>query len=133
MNAKDLERLTERELEVMHVFWGSGEMSAQQARDQLEKVGRKLTYTTVANLCRILAEKGFLERCGSSRPFSFKQAKSFNEVSSNLVSDLVSRLFRGSREQLVLQVLQPERLTPKKQRMLKELLQDLEPEEGDES
>lgn len=133
MNAKDLDLLTERELEVMHVFWGAGEITAQQARDQLEKRGRQLTYTTVANLCRVLADKGFLERCGISRPFSFKQAKSFQEVSSNLVSDLVSRLFRGSREQLVMQVMQPERLTPKKQRMLKELLQELEQEEGDQS
>ena len=130
MNAKDVELLTERELEVMHVFWASGEMTANDARDRLESEGRTLTYTTVANLCRLLAEKGFLERLGESRPYTFRPAKSFGEVSSNLVSDLVQKLFRGSREQLLLQVLSPQQLSRKKQKLLQQLLDDLDDGEG---
>ncbi len=34
--AKDL---TERELEVMHVFWSQGEATAAEARDRLEATG----------------------------------------------------------------------------------------------
>ena len=52
MNRPPAEALTERELEVMHVFWASGQQSAQVARDELEKRGRTLTYTTVATLCK---------------------------------------------------------------------------------
>lgn len=133
MNAKDLELLTERELEVMHVFWSGGEMTASAARDQLESAGRTLTYTTVANLCRLLCDKGFLERHGQTRPFTFRQAKSFKEVSSNLVTDMVEKLFRGSREQLLLQVLSPQGLSKKKQRLLQELLADLDDTDGGKS
>lgn len=131
MNAKDAERLTERELEVMHVFWNGGELTAHQARDRLEEEGRSLTYTTVANLCRVLQEKGFLERLGKTRPFTFRQAKSFGEVSSSLVGDLVCKLFRGSREQLILQLLSPQKLSRKKQKLLDELLSELE--DGEEA
>ncbi len=125
--------LTERELEVMHVFWNSGEITAQEARDRLEAAGRTLTYTTVANLCRTLVDKGFLERLGDSRPFSFRQTKSFHEVSTSLVLDIVQRLFQGSRKQLLLHVLEPQQLSTSKLKLLEQLLDDLQdaPTEGE--
>ncbi len=55
--AKDL---TERELEVMHVFWRHGEATAAEARDRLADAGLDRAYTTIATLVRILHEKGFL-------------------------------------------------------------------------
>ena len=39
--AKDL---TERELEVMHVFWSRGEVTAAEARDRLAATGLDRTY-----------------------------------------------------------------------------------------
>ncbi len=130
MNRPSAEALTERELEVMHVFWANGQQSAQDARDELEKRGRILTYTTVATLCKILWEKAFLERIGEARPFQFKPSKSFQEVSKHLVSDLIHRVFQGSREQLLLNVIGNKKLSKQKLKMLDELLRE---EEGSES
>ena len=130
MNRPPAEALTERELEVMHVFWATGQQSAQEARDELEKRGRNLTYTTVATLCKILWEKDFLERIGDARPFQFMPAKSFQEVSRHLVSELVHRVFQGSREQLLLNVIGNKKLSKQKLKLLEELLRD---EEGTES
>lgn len=124
MNRPPAEALTERELEVMHVFWAGGQQSAQDARDELEKRGRTLTYTTVATLCKILWEKGYLERIGDSRPFDFKPAKSFQEVSKHFVSDLVQRVFQGSREQLLLHVIGNQKLTKQKRKLLEDLLRN---------
>ena len=64
--------LTERELEVMHVFWRLGEASASDARDELARQGRELTYTTVATLVRILLDKGFLSAVNRERPFRYQ-------------------------------------------------------------
>jgi predicted transcriptional regulator len=130
MNRPQAEPLTERELEVMHAFWSKGEMTAQSARDHLEETGRVLTYSTVANLCRILAEKGFLNRVGEVRPFNYSATKSFQEVSGHLVKDMLHRVFRGSSEQLLLHVIGTSKLSPKKRARLIRLLQD---DEGGES
>ena len=51
--------LTERELEIMHVFWDRGDSTAAEVREHLAGDGRNLAYTTVATLVRILDEKGF--------------------------------------------------------------------------
>lgn len=124
MNRPQAEPLTDRELEVMHLFWSRGEMTAQAARDHLEAAGRVLTYTTVANLCRILADKGFLLRVGETRPFSYCSTKSFQEVSGHLVTDMIQRVFQGSSEQLLLQVIGKSKLTPKQRALLVQMLHD---------
>ena len=67
--AKDL---TERELEVMHVFWSHGEATAAEARDRLAETGLDRTYTTIANLVRGLHEKGFLRQVNDERPFVYR-------------------------------------------------------------
>src|SRR5437870_11406674 len=103
--------LTQRELEVMHLFWQHGQLSASQVRDQLASQGLDRAYVTVANLVRILVEKGFLEQTNSERPFQYRPVRAFQDVSRSLVRDLMQRVFLGSREELLVQVLSQKQLT----------------------
>ena len=114
--------LTERELELMHVFWSDGTLTAAEVREKLAAGGRDLAYTTVATLIRILAEKGFLEQTNAERPFIYRPIRSYEEVSRNLVSDLVERVFHGSREQLLVRLLEQRKLTTKERSMLESIL-----------
>src|SRR5690606_26637822 len=99
--AKDL---TVRELEIMQVFWKRGESTVAEIRDELAAGGRDLAYTTVATLVRILTEKQFLTQTTEERPFRFRPLRSFEEVSDRLLGDLLSRVFGGSREQLLMRL-----------------------------
>ena len=117
--------LTDRELEVMHTFWKQGEGTAQEARDRLAKTGIDRAYVTIANLIRALADKGFLEASNSERPFVYRAIRTFEDVSKNLVGDLVKRVFRGSREQLLVQVLGGrKKLTAKERALLEQILKE---------
>lgn len=123
--------LTERELEVMHIFWGAGEQTVADARDAMAAAGRDLAYTTVATLVRILTEKGYVEQTNEDRPFRFRPLRSYEEVSGRLLGDVLERVFRGSREQLLVRLLGERRLTGKEQKLLREILG--EPREGGQS
>jgi len=116
--------LTERELEVMHLFWGRGELTAVEARDCLAARGIDLAYVTVANLVRLLVEKGYLEQTHRERPFRYRPVRAFQEVSRSLVGDLLQRVFRGSREQLLVQVLGQKKLTPAERSAIEQLLKE---------
>jgi BlaI family penicillinase repressor len=116
--------LTQRELEVMHVFWKRGKGTVAEVRDQLAASGRELAYTTVATLTRILTEKGFLEQANDQRPFQYRPVRSFEDVSRSLVGDLVDRVFHGSREQLLLRLFDEEKLTRKERALLESILQE---------
>ena len=117
--AKDL---TDRELEVMHAFWAAGELTAADARDRLAQAGRELSYPTVANLVRTLHEKGFLRPTNAERPFRYAPCRSYEDVSGRLLTDLVSRVFRGSREQLFVRLLDAGRLSARERAVLEALL-----------
>jgi predicted transcriptional regulator len=116
--------LTERELEIMQVFWDHGEQSAQELRDRLDESGRDLAYTTVATLVRILHDKGFIEQTVEERPFRFQPVRSFEEVSGNLVNDLLSRVFGGSREKLLVSLVGQKKLSKQERDALRQLLEE---------
>jgi BlaI family transcriptional regulator, penicillinase repressor len=122
--------LTERELEVMHVFWKVGQSTAAEIRDQLATTGRDLAYTTVATLVRILSDKGFLEQLTFERPFLYQPVRTFEDVSRNMVGDLIDRVFRGSREQLVLRMMEERPLTAKERAILEAAMHLMSKQEG---
>jgi predicted transcriptional regulator len=116
--------LTQRELDVMRVFWERGESSVADARDELEKRGRELAYTTVATLVKILNEKGFLKQTNDERPFFYKPCRSQEEVSRSLLGDLVEQLFGGSRELLLMRLFEDSQLTAEERSALQQLLRE---------
>ena len=119
--AKDL---TDRELEVMHVFWRHGEQTAAEARDRLAAAGPDLTYPTVANLVRNLHDKGFLEATNGQRPFRYRPARSYEEVSGRLLGEVVRRVFGGSREELLVRLVGQRRLTARERSVLEAILKE---------
>ena len=119
--------LTERELEVMHVFWsGKPERTwtIAEIRDALQDSGRDLAYTTVATLVRILTEKGFLEQTNAERPFVYRSLRSFDEVSQNLLGDLIEKVFGGSREKLLLRLVDQKKLSKRERSVLESILRE---------
>jgi predicted transcriptional regulator len=120
-------QLTERELEVMHVFWKQGPATAAEIRDRLADNGLDRTYTTIANLVRILFEKGFLEATNEERPFRYRPIRSFEDVSGHLLSELLQRVFSGSREQLLLRMVEQRKLTTRERALLEAILKEQKP------
>ena len=122
--------LTQRELEVMHVFWSAGEATVAEARDALQATGRDLAYTTVATLTRILCEKKFLDQTTFERPFRYRPARTYEEVSGRLLGDVLDRVFGGSREQLLVRLLGKRKLTARERQLLQEVLNNSQGKEG---
>ena len=119
--AKDL---TDRELEVMHIYWRHGEQTAADARDRLAASGPDLTYPTVANLVRVLHDKGFLEAVNAERPFRYRPCRSYEDVSGRLLGDVVRRVFGGSREELLLRLVGQRKLTARERGVLEAILKE---------
>ena len=119
--------LTERELEVMHVFWKLPEATAAEVRDYLAAAGLDRAYTTVATLVRILHEKGFLAQLNADRPFRFRAVRSYEEVSRRLLGEVLQRVFRGSREQLLVRLVEQRKLTARERAVLEDLLKEQGP------
>ncbi len=122
--------LTTRELEVMHVFWDQEvsetytEMTVADVREALEIAGRELAYTTVATLVRILVEKEFLNQTNDERPFLYQAVRSFDDVSGSLLGEMIQKVFGGSREKLLVRLMDERKLTKKELKALEEILKE---------
>lgn len=125
--------LTSRELAVMHIFWRCTECTAEEARNELEMNGEALAYATVANVVRGLAEKGVLEQVNNDRPYRFRATRSFSDVSTNLIGDLISRVFSGSRESMLVHLFSQTGLTESERTFLADLLNSSSDTTGDAS
>jgi len=128
MSRPAAKELTERELEVMQVFWEGGEMTAQDARDRLAVAGIDRAYVTVANLVRILVDKAYLKATNDERPFTYVPVRSRDEVSRGFVGDLLQRVFGGSREQMLAHLLGGNRrLSASERKLLQKILEEQTP------
>jgi len=128
MSRPTAKELTERELEVMQVFWEGGEMTAQDARDRLAVAGIDRAYVTVANLVRILVDKAYLKATNDERPFTYIPVRSREEVSRGFVGDLLQRVFGGSREQMLAHLLGGNRrLSASERKLLQKILEEQTP------
>jgi BlaI family penicillinase repressor len=119
--AKDL---TERELQVMQVYWKHGPLNAAEARARLAANGPEVTYTTVATLVRILHDKAFLKQLNNERPFVYAPAKSYEDVTGRLLGDVLDRVFGGSREQLLMRLLEQRHLSKRERAFLEGILEE---------
>jgi predicted transcriptional regulator len=95
-------------------------------REALAGRGIDLAYTTVATLVRILCEKGFVEPVNDERPFRYRAVRTYEEVSRRLLDDLLDRVFGGSREELLLRLVESRRLTAKERAALAQLLREVD-------
>jgi predicted transcriptional regulator len=117
-----VKELTQRELEIMHVFWRHGEQSAADVRERLAATGPDLAYTTVATLVRILVDKEYLRQTNDQRPFVYRPLRTFRDVSKRILGDVVNRVFHGSRKELLLQLMEDEELTGAERIVLERLV-----------
>ena len=109
----------------MQVFWDGGSMTANAARDRLAKTGIDRAYVTIANLVRILVDKGYLKATNAERPFTYLPVRTQEEVSRGFVGDLLQRVFGGSREKLLAHLLGGNRrLTAAERKLLQQILEE---------
>jgi len=119
------ENLTPLELEIMHVLWETGPANVQTVQQALK---RELAYTTVQTMLNILERKGKAKRTLKNRAYFYKPAVSRTKFTGHAVREFIDRLFGGSAEGLVMNLLQEKHLTKAK---LAELHALIEKEERD--
>ncbi len=100
--------LGDRELDVMAVIWESGSGTVAEVREQLPV---DLAYTTVLTILRNLEGKGFLSREEEGRGHRYFPAVARHTAQRNALSRLIDKLFHGSPEQLMAQLVEDRALS----------------------
>jgi Predicted transcriptional regulator len=97
--------LTEAELKIMEVLWQRKSGTVQQVLDDLPQKPA-LAYNSVLTVIRILEKKGYVEHAKDGRAHIYAPVIEREDARRSEVKHLVSRFFKNSQEQLVLNILE---------------------------
>ena len=107
--------LTGRESEIMSVLWELGSATSHEIR---KKLSGSTHDSTVRTLLRVLVAKGHVLTSSHTRPILYRPGVKRRSVQKKVTRDLLKRFFAGSAEDLVLHLLDDERLTPQQLKKL---------------
>lgn len=102
--------LTEGELEIMDVVWELQQCTVRQVYEALRE-RKRVAYTTVMTMMKILEEKGHLVRSREGRAYVYRPTRPKTLVIASIVNDFVSRVFGGSARPLLLGLLEGKKLS----------------------
>jgi BlaI family transcriptional regulator, penicillinase repressor len=117
---RSAEVLTPLELEIMQVLWDDGAASVAAVQARLD--GETLAYTTVQTMLNVLVKKRKVRRTAEGRAFTYEAAVSRKGAVGATLSDLVSRMFGGSAEDLLMALVDTQQMTAAQVARASELL-----------
>ena len=121
MPPKQSETLTDAELRVMKVLWQKGSGSVQQVLDSLTE-RPALAYNSILTTIRILERKGYLRHSKDGRAHIYSPVVQQQDATRTEIRHLVSRFFRDSHEDLVLNILEDRGIHPEELDRLRKML-----------
>jgi BlaI family transcriptional regulator, penicillinase repressor len=110
---------TDRELDVMHVLWERGAATVAEVQGALAD---ELAYTTVLTILRTLEEKGRVGHEEAGRAYRYYPLVERAEAGASAVRRLLRRLFAGSPELLLTQLVSERGLTTEQLESMRQML-----------
>lgn len=122
---KSLTPLGETEMEVLHHVWDMGEATVKDVRKRILK-NREVAYTTIMTVMKNLAEKGYLKYRKDGVTYVYSPAQEPESVRSNLITELMKKVFKGSPKQLIQTLVKSEDITEKDFKEIKKMIDEME-------
>jgi BlaI family transcriptional regulator, penicillinase repressor len=104
--------LTPQELEIMKLVWQRGNATVRDIYEALLE-RRKIAYTTVMTMMKILETKGYLKKRRHDRAFIYRPAQPKNQIIGRMIREFIDRVFNGSAEPLLVHLVKSRRLREK--------------------
>ena len=105
MTRKPSSKPTEAELAILNVLWQSGPKPVRDVNEKLQAGNQATGYTTTLKLLQLMHGKGLVIRDETERAHVYAAAMPKSQVEHQMLGYLVSRLFGGSSQRLVMQAL----------------------------
>jgi predicted transcriptional regulator len=102
--------LTGQELEIMKVVWERDSVTVRDVYEALLE-HRKVAYTTVMTMLKILEQKKYLKKKQLDRAYVYRPAQPKGQVIGAMVKEFVNRVFNGSAEPLLVHLVQEHNLS----------------------
>jgi predicted transcriptional regulator len=104
--------LTPQELEIMKLVWARETATVRDIYETLLE-HRKIAYTTVMTMMKILETKGYLKKRRHDRAFIYRPAHPKSQVIGGMIREFIDRVFNGSAEPLLVHLVKARHIREK--------------------
>lgn len=94
----------------MKIVWKAGQTTVREVYETLREQ-RKVAYTTVLTMMKILESKGYLSKDSEERAHVYRPTRPEQAVVRSMVRDFVDRVFNGSAQPLLLHLVKDRKLS----------------------
>ena len=94
----------------MKIVWRREQATVRAVYEELLE-RRKIAYTTVMTMMKILEQKKYLRKSQDDRAYLYRPAKPKNQVIKGMVREFVDRVFNGSAEPLLVHLMEDRKLS----------------------
>ena len=117
--------LTPQELELMKIVWQKGEATVRDVYETLLE-RRKIAYTTVMTMMRVLEKKGYVKTRRENRAYVYRPARPERQVVRSMVREFVDHVFNGSASPLLVHLVEDGNLSADEFDELQRLIREAE-------
>ena len=117
--------LTPQELELMKIVWQKHQATVRDVYETLLE-HRKIAYTTVMTMMRVLEKKGYVKTHRLNRAYVYRPTRPERQVQRSMVREFVDRVFNGSAQPLLVHLVEDRRLSPEELEELERLIREAE-------
>jgi len=117
--------LTKQELEIMKIVWRLENATVRDVYETLRE-RRKIAYTTVMTMMKILEKKKYLKKRVKDRAYVYQPTRAKEQVIKSMVQEFVNRVFNGSAEPLLVHLVKGRHLSEKDIQTIVKLIQESE-------
>jgi predicted transcriptional regulator len=95
----------------MKIVWERDSVTVRDVYEALLE-RRKVAYTTVMTMMKILEQKQYLKKNQADRAYVYRPAQPKRQVIGDMVRDFINRVFNGSAEPLLVHLVEEHDLSP---------------------
>jgi len=112
---------TQRELDIMSIHWRLGSATVAEVRAELSD---DLAYTSVLSALQILEEKKYVGHEAAGRAYRYFPLVAAEAAGGSALTRVLDKIFHGSAEQLLAQLVTERRIAPEELKRMRKLLQE---------
>jgi len=109
----------------MKLVWQRGAATVRDVYEVLLE-RRKIAYTTVMTMMKILETKGYLKKRRRDRAFLYRPAHPKNQIIGGMIREFIDRVFNGSAEPLLVHLVKTRHLREKDLQKIVRLVEESE-------
>lgn len=109
----------------MKIVWQKRQVTVRDVYETL-LARRKIAYTTVMTMMRVLERKGYVKTTRVERAYVYRPTRPERQVLRSMVREFVDRVFGGSAQPLLVHLVEDRRLSSKQLDEIERLIREAE-------